>query len=121
MMAAPALMPANPLGAKPPSAGSFQWIGLIRVRPTAQKNRMMAILSSTIALFELALSRIPITRITVMSATMRNAGRLAMRGKPNKRGAELIAEARYRLVGSLAPAAIAAAAMCADRKSVESQ
>src|SRR6185312_15133626 len=121
MMAAPALMPANPLGAKPPSAGSFQWIGLISVRPTAQKNRMMAILSKTIALFELALSRIPITRITVMRATMRNAGRLATTGKPNRRGAVVSAEARYWLVGSVAPAAIASAAMWADRTSVASQ
>ena len=64
MIAAPALMPANPLGENPPMAGSFQLLGLIRVAPTAQKNRMMPILSSTIALFELALSLMPITRMT---------------------------------------------------------
>ena len=94
MMAAPALMPANPLGANPPRAGSFQSSGLISVVPTATKNRMMPILSSTIALFELADSRMPMIRITVMSATIMKAGRLAMNGRPKRRGAVSMAEAR---------------------------
>jgi hypothetical protein len=81
----------------------------------------MPILSSTIALFELALSLMPITRMTVIRATIRKAGRLAMTGKPNTRGALVRAEARYWLVGSVAPPAIASAAMWADRTSVASQ
>ncbi len=82
---------------------------------------MMPIFRITIALFEFALSRMPITSTTVMSATIRNAGRLAMTGKPNRWGAVVRAEARYWLVASVAPPAIASAAMCADRKSVASQ
>src|SRR5689334_9551588 len=120
MMAAPALMPAKPLGAKPPVAGSFQWLGLVSVTPTAQKNRMIAILSTTIAVLEFALSLMPITRMTVIRATIRKAGRLAMTRKPNRWGAAVSAEARYWLLASVAPCAIASAAMCADRMSVAS-
>src|ERR671912_1430551 len=99
MIAAPALMPAQPLGAKPPSEGSLQLPGLIRVAPTAQKNRITPILSTTMAVFEFADSRIPITSTTVIDRTTRNAGRLAMSGKPRKTGAVVRAEARYRLEG----------------------
>ena len=95
MIAAPALIPANPLGAKPPVAGLFQFSGRMSVEPTAQKNRMMPIFRITIALLEFALSRMPITSTTVMSATIRNAGRLAMTGKPSRWGAVVMAEARY--------------------------
>src|SRR4051794_18091407 len=95
MIAAPALIPFQPLGANPPSAGLFQCSGLISVAPTAQKKRITAILSSTMALFELADSRMPITRRTVISATMRKAGRLAMTGNPNRCGALERADARY--------------------------
>ena len=56
-----------------------------------------------------------------MTATMRKAGRLAMTWKPKMCGAVVRAEARYRLVASVAPAATASAAMWADRKSVASQ
>src|SRR3954468_2464927 len=121
MMAAPALIPAKPLGANPPSLGSVQCAGLISVEPTAQKNTMMPILSSTMALFELADSRMPITRIQVMRATMRKAGRLAITGKPNRWGAVVKADARYWVGASVAPCAIASAARWADRMSVESQ
>src|SRR5690348_356870 len=115
MIAAPALIPAKPFGAKPPSAGSVQFDGLIRKAPTAMKKRMIPILSSTIALLALADSRTPITRMTVMTATERNAGRLAMIGIPKTCGAVVSAEARYWLLGSVAPPAIAVAAMCAER------
>ena len=55
----------------------------------------------------------------MISATIRNAGRLAMTGKPNRWGAVVRAEAQV-LAGrqSVAPPATASAAMCADRKSV---
>ncbi len=56
---------------------------------------MMAILRMTIALFDEADSRMPITRMQVMQATMRNAGRLATKGKPKTSGAVVRAEARY--------------------------
>ena len=55
---------------------------------------MMAILRITIALLELADSRMPITRMVVMSATTRKAGRLAMNGNPKTVGAVVSAEAR---------------------------
>src|SRR4026209_926348 len=105
MMAAPALIPAKPLGAKPPWAGSLQLAGRIRKAPTAMKNRMMPILSSTIALLVLADSRMPMTRTTVITATERNAGRLAMMGSPKRWGAVVSAEARYWLVAALGPPA----------------
>jgi hypothetical protein len=41
MMAAPALMPAKPLGAKPPVEGLVQFSGLMRNAPTPMKKRMM--------------------------------------------------------------------------------
>src|SRR6185503_10048925 len=115
MIAAPALMPAQPLGANPPSAGSVQLCGRIKVEPTAQKKRITPIFSATIAVFELADSLIPITRMTVISMTIRNAGRLAITGNPKRDGAVDRAEARYRVEGSAAPPARAAAARCADR------
>src|ERR1044071_6262279 len=121
MIAAPALIPANPLGANPPSAGLVQFDGLSRNAPTAMKNRMLPILSSTIALLVLADSRTPITRMTVMTATERNAGRLAMIGIPSTWGAVVSAEARYWLLASVAPPASAVAARCAERGSVASQ
>src|SRR5215208_3493398 len=115
MIAAPALMPAQPFGAKPPSVGSLQLAGLISVAPTAQKNRITAILSTTMAVFELADSRMPITSTTVMQRTTRKAGRLAIKGKPRRCGPVVRAEARYKLEGSPAPDATASAAICADR------
>src|SRR5919106_2927950 len=121
MIAAPALIPANPLGAKPPVSGVVQFPGRISVRPTATKNRMIATLRITIALLDAADSRIPITRMQVMQATMRKAGRLAMTLKPKICGAVVRAEARYRLGASVAPAATASAAAWAERTSVASQ
>src|SRR5512141_1339574 len=115
MIAAPALMPLKPLGAKPPVAGLCQLIGLMSVAPTAQKKRMIAILSTTIALLELADSRMPMTRMTVISATIRNAGRLKITGRPKRCGAPLAADARYVLLGVLTPVASASAAMWAER------
>ena len=94
MIAAPALIPANPLGAKPPVPGLVQFSGRMRVAPTATKKRMMATLRITIALFEVADSRMPITRMQVMQATMRKAGRLAMKRRPKTCGAAVRAEAR---------------------------
>ena len=58
------------------------------------KNRMIPILSSTIALLVLADSLMPITSTTVMTATARNAGRLAMIGIPKRSGALVRADAR---------------------------
>ena len=55
---------------------------------------MMASLRITIVLLEVADSRIPITRMAVMSATMAKAGRLAMNLKPSTVGAAVSAEAR---------------------------
>src|SRR4026209_69405 len=121
MMAAPGLISAKPLGAKAPWAGSLQLAGRLRKAPTAMKNRMMPILSSTIALLVLADSRMPMTRTTVITATERNAGRLAMMGSPKRWGAVVSAEARYWLLASLAPPAMAVAARCAERGSVASQ
>src|SRR5512142_1454875 len=115
MIAAPALMPLNPFGEKPPVAGLCQLIGLISVAPTAQKKRMIAILRTTIALLELADSRMPMTRMTVISATMRNAGRLKITGRPKRCGAPLTADARYSLLGVAGPVASACTAMCAER------
>ncbi len=93
MMAAPAPMPEMPLGAKPPVAGLVQLSGLRRVSPTAMKNRMIPILSRTMALFELAEARMPMTRTTVTSMTDMKAGMLAMRGTPNRLGAPVTAPA----------------------------
>src|SRR5215210_3311562 len=107
MIAAPALMPAQPFGAKPPRAGSLQLAGLIRVAPTAQKNRITAILSTTMAVLEFADSRMPMTSTTVMQRTTRKAGRLAIKGKPRMWGPVARADARYRLDGSPAPDATA--------------
>jgi hypothetical protein len=50
------------------------------------KNRMIPILSSTIALFEFADPRTPRTRMTVIAQTTRNAGRFTMSGTPRIRG-----------------------------------
>ena len=121
MMAAPALMPAHPLGAKPPVAGLLQFSGLIRNTPTAMKNRMSPTLSSTIALLVLADSRIPTTSTQVIASTTRKAGRLAMNGTPKTCGALSSAEARYSTPGSEAPSATARAASDAERTSVASQ
>ena len=63
MMAAAALIPLKPFGAKPPVAGFVQFSGLIRNTPTARKNRMIPTLSTTIALLVLADSLMPMTRI----------------------------------------------------------
>ncbi len=94
MMAAPAPMPDSPFGANPPVAGLVQLSGLRRVKPTAMKKRMMPILRSTIALFELADSLMPYTSRTVITMTDRNAGMLAMTGRPKRTGAPVTAEAR---------------------------
>jgi hypothetical protein len=94
MIAAPALIPAKPFGAKPPVSGLFQCSGRMRVTPTATKKRMMATLRITMALLEVADSRMPMTRIVVMQATMRKAGRFAMKLKPKTSGAVVSAEAR---------------------------
>jgi hypothetical protein len=72
----------------------FQFSGRISVRPTVTKNKMMAIFRITMALFEVADSLIPSTRMTVMHATTRKAGRLAMKGKPKGWGAVATADAR---------------------------
>src|ERR1041385_1150928 len=121
MIAAPALIPAKPLGAKPPCAGSVQLWGFTRKTPTAMKKRRIPTLSSTIALLVSADSLTPMTRITVITATERNAGRLAMIGTPNRCGAAPSAEARYTVLGSDAPEATAWTAIAAERGSVASQ
>ncbi len=84
--------------------------------PPRMKNRMIPILSSTMALFEFADSLMPITSTTVITATTRNAGRFAMTGKPKRRGAAVMAEARYWLVASVAPPATASAAIVGGSK-----
>src|SRR3972149_10308956 len=117
MIAAPALIPANPLGANPPCAGLVQLSGRTKKAPTAIKKRMIPTLRSTMALLVLADCRIPITRMTVMTATERKAGRFAMTGRPNRTGAVVRADARYWLLASVAPWATAAAAIWADRGS----
>src|SRR5487761_2202122 len=99
MMAAAALMPRKPLGLKPPVAGLVQLCGLMRKMPTAMKNRMMATLRSTIALFASADSLVPMTRITVISATTATAGMLMISGMWNRCGAAVQADARYLVVG----------------------
>src|ERR1043166_4363529 len=115
MIAAAALIPLKPFGAKPPSAGAFQLCGLMRNAPTAMKKRMIPIFSSTIALLVSADSLMPITRITVITATERNAGRLATSGTPSRCGAVVSAEARYRVLASDAPPATACAPRAAGR------
>src|SRR5690242_17951609 len=102
MIAAAALMPANPLGLNPPVSGLFQLFGLMRKMPIAMKNRMMPILSSTIALFASADWRMPMTRITVINATTATAGRFMMSGMPAMCGADDHADAMYFVVASAA-------------------
>ena len=93
MIAAAALIPANPFGENPPVAGLVQLCGLIRKMPTAMKNKMIPTLSSTIALFVSADSLMPMTRMTVISATTATAGKLMMIGKPPRCGAVVQAAA----------------------------
>ena len=76
---------------------------------------MMPILSSTIALFEFADSLIPMTRMTVITATTAKAGRLKITGRLPMCGAFDHADARNCVVGSLAPAPDATNASCAER------
>src|SRR4026209_2854709 len=120
MIAAAALIPLTPLGAKPPSAGLVQLDGRSRKSPTAMKNRMMPILRSTIALLVLADSLIPSTSTTVITATARNAGRLAMIGMPRRVAAVGVAGAKNAWAAWAAPPATAAAAIEAVRGSVAS-
>ena len=97
MIAAPALIPLNPLGAKPLPPGTSGWpvqfSGLMSQMPTVMKKRISPIFRITIALLVLADSFTPRTRTTVMAMTTRNAGRLKMIGIPAIRGARVTAEA----------------------------
>ena len=86
--------------------------------PTAMKNRMIATLSSTIALLASADSLMPMTRMTVINATTSTAGRLMITGMPNTCGAAVQAEARYCVAASTpaAPAEVSwLNASCAER------
>ena len=64
---------------------------------------MIASFSTTIAVLNRALSETPRTRTTVISATIRNAGRLKMIGMPKTCGASCSADAA-RSTPSLTPA-----------------
>src|SRR5688500_7697802 len=115
MIAAAALTPLNPSGAKPPAAPLVWFSGLVSPTPTARQHRMIPHLTITITLREVADSWIPLTRSTVRRATTANAGKSKITGSVPIRGGADHADARYWVPGSLAPAARAVNASCAVR------
>src|SRR6266702_1282900 len=77
MIAAPTLIPLNPLGAK---VGVVHCSGRTYLSPTMRHSPMLPTLIATITVFTQADSFVPMTSSHVMTATMTSAGRLKITG-----------------------------------------
>ena len=95
-------MPENPKGAN--DAQSCPQLSVFTYRmPTVMTNSTTATLMITIVALNRALSRIPLTRMAVISSAMTNAGRLKPNSNPMILGASRSSLARCTSCGDFAP------------------